>query len=355
MSDKVDEEGNVSQTDSEGSNGSLSDESPQADVKTTAVTSNGAGNNSEAFAENPPVRGSAWNDAKEGAFGVFPAGFDNKFVNPTEPHTNNLPLQTQQPENQLQSQSQPQESKDKTKKSPKNKKGNSSQSPVQENASSTKIGMKRSAEEMNSMHQPKTPSPKASPSTRGKKNNQATAPTSPPTGAPNSANDDDEDANSKKRRGNLPKSATNLLKAWLFNHIFHPYPTEEEKGTLSVQTGLSINQISNWFINARRRILQPMLESARSKHDGPGDLAQMMASPPMPQAKHGGKPIDGVKQPPVQPPQQNPNMDQFRGYASYPYGPMGGYQPMPSMPSYMLHPQAMHQMPHGMYINPGTR
>jgi len=67
----------------------------------------------------------------------------------------------------------------------------------------------------------------------------------------------------KKRRGNLPKVATNILKKWLFDHLFHPYPTEEEKSVLGQQTGLTMNQISNWFINARRRILQPMLETVR--------------------------------------------------------------------------------------------
>jgi len=69
----------------------------------------------------------------------------------------------------------------------------------------------------------------------------------------------------KKRRGNLPKSSTNLLKKWLFDHLFHPYPSEEEKSSLSLQTGLSSNQISNWFINARRRTLQPMLENVRQQ------------------------------------------------------------------------------------------
>jgi hypothetical protein len=73
------------------------------------------------------------------------------------------------------------------------------------------------------------------------------------------------DFGNKKRRGNLPKASTNLLKKWLFDHLFHPYPTEEEKSALSLQTGLTLNQISNWFINARRRILQPMLESVRQQ------------------------------------------------------------------------------------------
>lgn len=65
-----------------------------------------------------------------------------------------------------------------------------------------------------------------------------------------------------RRRGVLPKEATNLLRTWLFQHLVHPYPTEDEKRQLAVQTNLTILQVNNWFINARRRILQPMLEAA---------------------------------------------------------------------------------------------
>ncbi|ORZ23619.1 hypothetical protein BCR42DRAFT_344407 [Absidia repens] len=64
----------------------------------------------------------------------------------------------------------------------------------------------------------------------------------------------------KRRRGNLPKAVTAILRDWLSDHKKHPYPTEDEKDTLAGLTGLTLNQISNWFINARRRILQPMLE-----------------------------------------------------------------------------------------------
>ncbi|KAJ1923173.1 Homeobox protein [Tieghemiomyces parasiticus] len=67
------------------------------------------------------------------------------------------------------------------------------------------------------------------------------------------------DKSVKKRRGNLPKHVTAMLKSWLLEHMMHPYPTEEEKLTLARQTNLTLNQISNWFINARRRIIQPML------------------------------------------------------------------------------------------------
>lgn len=64
----------------------------------------------------------------------------------------------------------------------------------------------------------------------------------------------------KRRRGNLPKAVTAILRDWLSQHKKHPYPTEEEKASLAAETNLNLNQISNWFINARRRILQPMLE-----------------------------------------------------------------------------------------------
>ncbi|KAL7318562.1 Homeobox protein tos8, variant 4 [Mucor circinelloides] len=61
--------------------------------------------------------------------------------------------------------------------------------------------------------------------------------------------------NGRRRRGNLPKSVTAILKQWLIDHSRHPYPTEEEKRGLRIKTDLTLNQISNWFINARRRIL----------------------------------------------------------------------------------------------------
>ncbi|OQR66799.1 homeobox protein PKNOX1-like [Tropilaelaps mercedesae] len=66
-------------------------------------------------------------------------------------------------------------------------------------------------------------------------------------------------------RGVLPKQATELMRAWLFAHIVHPYPSEEEKKLIAEQTNLSLLQVNNWFINARRRILQPMLEQNAQK------------------------------------------------------------------------------------------
>lgn len=42
----------------------------------------------------------------------------------------------------------------------------------------------------------------------------------------------------------------------------HPYPTEDEKKIIAAQTNLTLLQVNNWFINARRRILQPMLDAS---------------------------------------------------------------------------------------------
>ncbi|ETN39642.1 uncharacterized protein HMPREF1541_05868 [Cyphellophora europaea CBS 101466] len=77
----------------------------------------------------------------------------------------------------------------------------------------------------------------------------------------------DNGGGNKRRRGNLPRQTTDLLKSWLLQHIDHPYPTEEEKQYLMSQTGLNLNQISNWFINARRRHWPTMKKELAAKKD----------------------------------------------------------------------------------------
>jgi len=66
-----------------------------------------------------------------------------------------------------------------------------------------------------------------------------------------------------RKRGKLPKPVTDFLKDWLHRHSDHPYPSEEEKKQLCHATGLSMSQVSNWMINARRRILAPAHRAAQ--------------------------------------------------------------------------------------------
>ncbi|XP_073411328.1 homeobox protein TGIF2 [Dendrobates tinctorius] len=63
----------------------------------------------------------------------------------------------------------------------------------------------------------------------------------------------------RKRRGNLPKASVAVLREWLHKHRHNPYPTDDDKTDFCKQTDLSVGQICNWFINARRRILPDML------------------------------------------------------------------------------------------------
>ncbi|XP_062039050.1 homeobox protein TGIF2LX [Lepus europaeus] len=65
--------------------------------------------------------------------------------------------------------------------------------------------------------------------------------------------------NKRKRKGYLPAESVRILRDWLYDHRFDAYPSEAEKQMLSGQTNLSLQQISNWFINARRHILPKML------------------------------------------------------------------------------------------------
>ncbi|XP_050363859.1 BEL1-like homeodomain protein 11 [Argentina anserina] len=73
----------------------------------------------------------------------------------------------------------------------------------------------------------------------------------------------------------LPETSVAILRTWLFEHFLHPYPNDSEKLMLASQTGLSKNQVSNWFINARVRLWKPMIEEmyreefADSSQDNP--------------------------------------------------------------------------------------
>lgn len=47
-----------------------------------------------------------------------------------------------------------------------------------------------------------------------------------------------------------------ILKTYLIENCDHPYPTLDEKMDLMLRTGLPIKKINQWFINARKRYLR---------------------------------------------------------------------------------------------------
>ncbi|TVU48556.1 hypothetical protein EJB05_08197 [Eragrostis curvula] len=84
----------------------------------------------------------------------------------------------------------------------------------------------------------------------------------------------------RPQRG-LPERAVTILRAWLFEHFLHPYPSDVDKHILARQTGLSRSQVSNWFINARVRLWKPMVEEMyteemKGEQDGGGQQQQSL-------------------------------------------------------------------------------
>lgn len=61
--------------------------------------------------------------------------------------------------------------------------------------------------------------------------------------------------------GHISAEARRILDNWMFEHRYYCYPSKLEKHQLSVATDLSIQRISNWFVNSRRRSLPKMIEN----------------------------------------------------------------------------------------------
>lgn len=63
----------------------------------------------------------------------------------------------------------------------------------------------------------------------------------------------------RKRRGNLPKHCVMKMLAWLELNRYNAYPSEMTKQEMAADMGITVKQVSNWFINARRRRLDMIL------------------------------------------------------------------------------------------------
>ncbi|KAK7321780.1 hypothetical protein VNO77_32712 [Canavalia gladiata] len=81
----------------------------------------------------------------------------------------------------------------------------------------------------------------------------------------------------RPQRG-LPETSVSILRAWLFEHFLHPYPKDSEKIMLARQTGLTRNQVANWFINARVRLWKPMVEEMYKEEFGDSEMSSNLLS-----------------------------------------------------------------------------
>jgi len=67
----------------------------------------------------------------------------------------------------------------------------------------------------------------------------------------------------KRKATTLPATTVEYLKAWMMSpeHIAHPYPTEQEKTKIMKDTGIELKQLTNWFVNNRKRFWKPRVEA----------------------------------------------------------------------------------------------
>lgn len=69
-----------------------------------------------------------------------------------------------------------------------------------------------------------------------------------------------ENFTSRQRLGCYTVKQKNMLRVWMFDNFANPYPSENDKQMLQTTTGLSMEQINNWLINARARHWKPLVD-----------------------------------------------------------------------------------------------
>lgn len=48
-----------------------------------------------------------------------------------------------------------------------------------------------------------------------------------------------------RKRSNLPKESTDIMKRWFEDHLDNPYPSEDEKKFFAQKAGINLTQVSS--------------------------------------------------------------------------------------------------------------
>ncbi|GMQ05517.1 hypothetical protein CsSME_00050511 [Camellia sinensis var. sinensis] len=139
----------------------------------------------------------------------------------------------------------------------------------------------------------------------------------------------------RPQRG-LPERSVSVLRAWLFEHFLHPYPTDVDKHILARQTGLSRSQVSNWFINARVRLWKPMVEEMYVEETKEQDNHMVMAS------------TSDDQNPQARPEDQKPTQDQLVRIDSECLSSIINNNPEKNDPKHGTKSPQNHQPPHNL-------
>eukprot|EP00585_Thalassiosira_rotula_P001747 CAMPEP_0196134062 /NCGR_PEP_ID=MMETSP0910-20130528/3045_1 /TAXON_ID=49265 /ORGANISM="Thalassiosira rotula, Strain GSO102" /LENGTH=454 /DNA_ID=CAMNT_0041393861 /DNA_START=84 /DNA_END=1448 /DNA_ORIENTATION=+ len=83
-----------------------------------------------------------------------------------------------------------------------------------------------------------------------------------------------------RKSASLPPETVEYLKSWMMSpeHVAHPYPTEQEKAQIMAETGIELKQLTNWFVNNRKRFWKPRVEAKLQKFPPPAGVGASSGS-----------------------------------------------------------------------------
>ncbi|KAJ0410584.1 hypothetical protein ATCC90586_007417 [Pythium insidiosum] len=70
-------------------------------------------------------------------------------------------------------------------------------------------------------------------------------------------------ASSASRRARLARESNEFMVAWFLAHKANPYPSPTERSQIAARTGLTEQQVRNWFANMRKRHWKPKSSSTK--------------------------------------------------------------------------------------------